>query len=37
VAGENVEIWFNNFLMGEVDEKTEQITPYNTSIIRHGK
>jgi hypothetical protein len=36
-AGENAEIWFNNFLMGELDEKTGQITPYNASIIRHGK
>jgi transposase InsO family protein len=32
VAGEKSEIWFNNFLMGELDEKTGQINPFNASI-----
>jgi hypothetical protein len=31
-AGEKSEIWFNNFLMGELDEKTGRISPFNASI-----
>jgi hypothetical protein len=31
-AGEKSEIWFNNFLMGELDEKTGQISPFNAGI-----
>jgi hypothetical protein len=31
-AGEKSEIWFNDFLMGELDEKTGQISPCNASI-----
>jgi hypothetical protein len=30
--GKNAEIWFNDFLMGELDETTGQITPFNASI-----
>jgi transposase InsO family protein len=32
LPGEKSEIWFNDFLMGELDEKTGQITPFNASI-----
>jgi transposase InsO family protein len=32
VAGEKSEIWFNDFLMGELDETTGQISPFNASI-----
>jgi hypothetical protein len=32
MAGGKSEIWFNNFLMGELDEKTGQISPFNASI-----
>jgi hypothetical protein len=31
-AGEKSEIWFNDFLTGELDEKTGQISPCNASI-----
>jgi hypothetical protein len=31
-AGEKSGIWFNDFLMGELDEKTGQISPFNASI-----
>ncbi|MDR1306325.1 MAG: integrase core domain-containing protein, partial [Treponema sp.] len=31
-AGVRSEIWFNDFLMGELDEKTGQISPFNASI-----
>jgi hypothetical protein len=31
-AGEKSEIWFNDFFMGELDEKTGQIFPFNASI-----
>jgi hypothetical protein len=30
--GKNVEIWLNDFLMGELDETTGQITPFNAVI-----
>jgi hypothetical protein len=29
---EKSEIWFNDFLMGELDETTGQISPFNASI-----
>jgi hypothetical protein len=32
-GGEKSAIWFNNFLMGEHDEKTGQITPFNARVI----
>ena len=31
-AGGKSRIWFNNFLMGELDEKTGQISPFNAGI-----
>jgi hypothetical protein len=31
-GGGKSEIWFNNFLMGELDEKTGQISPFKASI-----
>jgi hypothetical protein len=31
-AGVRSEIWFNDFLTGELDEKTGQISPCNASI-----
>jgi hypothetical protein len=30
--GKNAEIWFNDFLMDELDEKTGQITPFNARV-----
>jgi hypothetical protein len=31
-GGEKSEIWFNDLLMGELDEKSGQISPFNVSI-----
>jgi hypothetical protein len=31
-AGEKSEIWFNDFVMGELDDRTGQISPFNASI-----
>jgi hypothetical protein len=31
-AGEKREIWFNDILMGELEETTGQISPFNARI-----